>query len=647
MTTAVRTRRQVKVAAKSISRVVARLSTRHEYQVIRASLVNHWLNRNPIAHRLFLQCHAIRQLLNSHDAREIDGICETLTRDLGRINLKELECGFESLLGVQRRQSQGAVYTPNFIVDYLVENALSMISCDTSKITLCDPACGSGGFLIRAAIHLSKTCDKPLAEILEKHVTGFDNDSLAVENARCLIELFLAQHGQHLDSHSLKIFHTDSLLEETENLLKSSSCASGFDVVTTNPPYVKLQNLSTEYREQLVTRYQEYTKGSFSLAPLFLIAGHRLLATNGCLAYITQNNLFTSLAGQPIRRYLQDRKCVRRIVDFGHAKVFDNASAYTCLLFLGNDQDERFEFDSVQAPVTRRTLKQASFSNINVTRLDPKKWRLAKGRHLQNLQRIENKGCPLGEVAQIRVGFATLRDSVFFVKVSDEGCLAESQNGVIVPIERDCTRPAVKVADIGDESRITRNLTRIIFPYRKTANGFQVIPENDLRKRFPLTYKHLNNWRHLLDARDKGKPNPDGWYAWGRSQGREAAGPKLLTKTFDTRPNFMLDHSDQLFCNGYSVSLNVEPIGAKNLSIQLLARILNSRVMHYYAKLTSFHIEGGFQCYQKNFIERFGIPKLSLDESEEFLNLSNLEANEMLASIYAIPWDDIVQYVPV
>lgn len=36
--------------------------------------------------------------------------------------------------------------------------------------------------------------------------------------------------------------------------------------------------------------------------------------------------------------------------------------------------------------------------------------------------------------------------------------------------------------------------------------------------------------------------------------------------------------------------------------------------MHYYVKKTSVSIDGGYPCYQKNFIERFTIPHLSEGE---------------------------------
>ena len=69
----------------------------------------------------------------------------------------------------------------------------------------------------------------------------------------------------------------------------------------------------------------------------------------------------------------------------------------------------------------------------------------------------------------------------------------------------------------------------------------------------------------------------------------------------------MLDKDeDSLFCNGYAVFIND--------NIMEYQKILNSDIMGYYVKKTSIEIEGNFQCYQKNFIEKFSIPVLSPEE---------------------------------
>jgi len=47
--------------------------------------------------------------------------------------------------------------------------------------------------------------------------------------------------------------------------------------------------------------------------------------------------------------------------------------------------------------------------------------------------------------------------------------------------------------------------------------------------------------------------------------------------------------------------------------------------MHYYVSKTSVSIEGGYPCYQKNFIEKFTIPQFSNEEINHLKSINDKE----------------------
>lgn len=47
--------------------------------------------------------------------------------------------------------------------------------------------------------------------------------------------------------------------------------------------------------------------------------------------------------------------------------------------------------------------------------------------------------------------------------------------------------------------------------------------------------------------------------------------------------------------------------------------------MHYYVSTTSVSIEGGYPCYQKNFIEKFTIPNFTNEELNVLKNLTDID----------------------
>ena len=552
--------------------------------------------------------------------------------------MKQAEVALESLTDPERKRAEGSVYTPDYIIDYIIRRCTEIL-CTTRYPHLMDPACGSGGFLVRAIPLLSEQYNISKEKVINEFIYGVDTNEEAIEYAKLAIELFCAERLIDFPSSFHFITREDSLLTHKKTILDALGVNNdGFDIIVTNPPYVKLQNLDEGYRRLLSEKYPDFALGSFSLAMLFLVAGYGLLSRSGVLGYITQNNIYTSLAGKGVRGFLQSRKSIHTIVDFGHKKIFPGASAYTCLVFLDKTPQDTLRFYKCDKPEAQLSeLRATDFHAIEINNLNKEKWRLAPSHHLRNIQKIEANGIPLGKLANIRVGFATLRDSVFLI--DDPHILSVIEPGI--------TKPAIKIADFSTEDELRHNKTRVIQPYRKIKGKWLRLGEEELRQNYPNTHAHLILHHSELASRDKGKTVTYHFYEWGRSQCMEAPGPKLLTKTFNSGPNFLLDETDSLFCNGYSVKpMETGDFFSPTIDIKILQKILNSWVMDYYARLTSFQIEGDYQCFQKNFIERFCIPEKALDSTQDITDLDGVTLQEYICKLFAIPISDIFEVVP-
>jgi hypothetical protein len=155
------------------------------------------------------------------------------------------------------------------------------------------------------------------------------------------------------------------------------------------------------------------------------------------------------------------------------------------------------------------------------------------------------------------------------------------------------------------------------------------IPERELKSKYPGAYAYLASWKQELLGREKGKVKEEDWYKWGRIQSMVPVKGKLLTKTFNRGPCFYMDDSDSLFSNGYALT-----VADDAYDLGFVRAVLNSPIFFYYAKLTSFEIAGEYQCYQKNFIERFCLP--IVDRSEQKRLLKTGKVNEFLAGYYKL-----------
>ena len=329
---AVPQRTSIKKAPPDLVGKIKQLLEDYAADEIKAAVIKNWADcRGVPLHELSqgFVCSGVLQNLNSQVLTSMT-LLGVSADDL--VNLSQVEDAFEATFSEEHRRQHGVVYTPPFIAKYLIREGIAMTSAfQKATFSFCDPCCGGAAFQIAAAEVLFEERQINYEDAFQNHIWGFDRDPVTLRNAQCLIELFLASKRRPLPKNKLHLFECDFFVADPETTLSSVGMPDGFNVIATNPPYVKLQNLPEEYRLELAEKYNGLANGSFSLALLFLIAGQKFLSRDGCLAIITQNNFFTSLSGTEVRRELQRQQSVRRIVDFGHNKVFENASAYTCL----------------------------------------------------------------------------------------------------------------------------------------------------------------------------------------------------------------------------------------------------------------------------------------------------------------------------
>ena len=102
---------------------------------------------------------------------------------------------------------------------------------------------------------------------------------------------------------------------------------AGFDVVISNPPYVRQEKLGPDkpfYQE----RYEVY-HGMADLFVYFFAQGLRLLRRGGRLAYISSNSWLRANYATPLRHYLRTKTTVETIIDLGDNHVFTDAPDLT------------------------------------------------------------------------------------------------------------------------------------------------------------------------------------------------------------------------------------------------------------------------------------------------------------------------------
>ncbi|MBI4052958.1 MAG: N-6 DNA methylase [Candidatus Diapherotrites archaeon] len=569
---------------------------------IEAGLITFFLEANNI---LKPKNKLILDMLKKIDSENYSKLKKQLPYDANQITLKNIERIFELLIEAKDRKLNGAFYTPEFIINYINNQTIKK-----HNLIVCDCSCGSGAFLVLATEKLAKLGKKPIIEIIENNIFGVDILESNVNRTKTILSLLALENGEDKEEIIFNIKLGDSLDPNTFNWKKEFPEVfdknGGFDTIIGNPPYVRIQNLQENVRNKISSNWATASTGNVDLFIPFFELGIQLLNKNGSLGYITPNSYFASLAGKQLRKFLQTKNLIRQIVNFNHLQIFQDVSTYTSITILNKKNKESFDYALIEN-INKFTKGTFTFSPIVTKALNPEKWNLLMHEDQMKIKKIEEIGEPLGKIARISVGIATLKDNLYLLDSSklEKDCYIKYSNETKYVIEKGITKEIIKASIVKNEQDIIKNKRRIIFPYQKIGKKYRALPEHELAKIFPNCYKYFLSIKDELAKRDKGKNNITPWYIYGRSQGIDNSfGEKIITPNIANSPNYILcTKKDALFYAGYSIFYS----GDK----EVLIKILNSSIMDYYIKKTSKDYRGGYKSFAKTFIKNFGIPRLT------------------------------------
>lgn len=533
---------------------------------------------------------------------------------------------FELLVEDETKGENGIIFTPKYIADYIVDTTMNEISVWSDDISIMDPSCGCGIFLISAAEFLFNRFSVSIDSIIHNNIHGIDIIPENIHRCKLILILLSAYHGGHITYDNLNhIICCDSLKMDWNKHFNSGL----FDYIIGNPPYVNPHNMRKETALFLKSTFMTTKSGVFNIFYAFIEHAMKFLAEGGVLGYIVPNNFLTIKSAMELRLFLQKGEYIKRILDFGPNMVFQPTRTYNCILILAKEKHVAVDYCVMdKTEDIRGSIETAEFDTLQTNTLDKNGWKLVDRITHRNIERIENQGIQIKGF--IRTGIATLRDNVYLVDCDSTGCFKQTGDKRF-SIESGIVKTIYKIPELKQHNNIRDAARHIIFPYLKGPKGFTLIPEDTFKIDFPMAYEYLLHEKKTLADRDNGKGVSQGWYAYGRTQGLNKYGKKLLFPTFSNKPNFIqIDDESSLFCNGYAIFEN------DLIDLALLSRVLNSSVMDYYVQNTSYPIEGGYYCYQKKYIERFSLPTFTPEEKAILWNASDNDVNNFLINRYGL-----------
>lgn len=423
-----------------------------------------------------------------------------------------------------------------------------------------------------------------------------------------------------------------SPVETSSEKTNEKSNQTGFDIVIGNPPYLRVQGI-----QQTQPQYMDYYKnkftsavGSFDLYALFLEKGYSLLDAKGFLSYILPHKFFQAKFGESLRESLTKRKALYKIVRFGSEQVFDEATTYTCLLFLSSNPQDNFQLLEKNKSTIDTDESKLDISTFNTTTLkapepSKKEWHFGEDQTFSLIDRLKENSFSLGDItSKIFVGLQTSADKIYVLPIIKEKkssyiCFSKSLEEEI-EIEKGIVKPFLMGKDVHRYQKvIPKNV--VIFPYeiskksgKKEAN---LMSQKSIKDDFPLAWDYLKRNKKELENRENGRMKNENFYAYIYPKNLvEFDSVKIMTPEIANNCELSIDTDGNLYHTTKVYSFVLNDKFSKVIDLKYLLSILNSKLLWYFISNTGYVLRGGYFTFKTEYLKPFPIPKSPIENPE-------------------------------
>ena len=516
------------------------------------------------------------------------------------------------------QKRHGRHYTPPELAGFLARRGAARIPAGR-KLRVLDPACGDGELLLSAASAAAQRGH----EVIE--LAGLDLDPAAIGLARGRLA------GVPVPvSLSVRDFI---------RVPDGGPPIGRFDLIITNPPYVRTQVLGAEVSRQLAARFG--LQGRIDLTHAFVAAVWQLLAPGGVIALLCSNRFLSTRAGLNARRLLGDGYLLHEVYDLGDTKLFE--AAVLPAIVVGERRGDRpganppARFTRIYeapgggapgggvpgggvpgggAPARRQASVLAALEHgedgqvavgprtfvIETGELvggDPRDpWRLGRGNDAGWFADVM-AGCwqTYGETARIRVGIKTTADAVFIRENWDE--LPEHERP-----EPQLLLPLITHGDTRAWRVSPAPAAKVLYPYDLTADRRRVLPLAG----YPRAGAYLAGHEQRLRGRRYVAGAGRAWYEiWVPQRPALWGKPKLVFPDISEKPRFAIDSSGAVV-NGDCYWISCEDLPSMDLAYLMLAVANSSLGVRFYDIACGNRLYSGKRRWITQYVAKLPLP---------------------------------------
>jgi hypothetical protein len=494
----------------------------------------------------------------------------------------------------------GAHFTPPALARILVEQALEQIPNVASrpKLTVCDPACGSGVFLHEVLRALRRYGFSG-----ELVLIGQDISPVAISMAKFVLN-FATRDWAPAGGIKLELTSIDSL---EENAMPKS------DLIVMNPPFISWGSQSEKQRAQLIAIAGRAASSRGDLSMAFVVRALEALTRDGVLGAIFPASLLSQRSAEKWRERIVDDFQIKFLASIGDYGLFTHALVQVACGVFKNGDGQQTEITGLVAandphatgnalrtirkmtslppsiPVSENQWSIFALSSDDLKRRNT--WRLRAPEVDAALRELEDALPSLNDLFDVRQGVQTGHNPALLLSRLEWLALPKR--------ERVFFRSATMTDSIKNGQIIKPYY--LFFPH--TTEGPLFSSEKALKNAVPDYYqKYLSPNRERLASRASiRRSGRTDW--WGLMESRSWSfldTPRIISKYFSGEGGFFADlHAEYLPSTGFAwlpkaplKSVNDHTFPVERL-LAVYAALFNSatfgRLLQYYAP----HVSGG------------------------------------------------------
>lgn len=502
-------------------------------------------------------------------------------------------------------QKLGAFYTPTYLARSIVEKVIKESHIeDKEEISILDPACGSGEFLVEALRQL-----KTLGFAGKVKVYGWDVSSVAINIANFVLHFEKEEWNGGLELH---IEEHDSVVHDWPNV----------DIVFMNPPYSSWEQLNDEQRQSVK---ELMPKGKPNLSGVFYLKAVNALKENGIIGCVMPTSFLINDSTKELRKVSKEKVMPFYIGRLGNF-VFQRAFVDVCVIMAKVRADADGSITMLWTdnkgklvPDALRKLRMIDYGaatplnmeNVSIYQQEAKSvlnndvWMPLSYKEMQVKKTLDDLlVCGVMEcvkdVFSVKQGCRTGNNSLFKIKKQELLAMEEA--------EKSYFRPSVDSDSL--QNNILQENSYVFFPYDE--NGLNILSEEELKDKVPTYYQKIIGSKESLGSRAGGIKQ---WWALTRPREWQfTLGVRLVSAEFGNSSNFSIDESGRFVVERGLAWLPKDYQMPRDNLYAYLA-ILSSEYFNTLLAIYSKQLAGGnWFNLEKKFVDQIPLPRFSDNE---------------------------------